>query len=193
MLHQGGERVTLTLEAKASDVPIAVRLRQLLKDALRRQQLKCLADTWTDPPAPPPGWPAGERVVEAAPRAVGAGDRRSQRRRCDGRAAVVTTAAADAVLWYGWWRHRGRWQRLTGPHPGLDAAGRALDAELRRRGVRPRPRDLYLTTGAPPRAPATPRTTADVRDAASAYDCVWGSTALPGPPPGLTCAAPRRC
>jgi hypothetical protein len=92
---------------------------------------------------------------------------------------------------------RGRPAEGAKARPGATGAAAdrrpVLHRELARRGIRARPRDLVLTTGAPPRAPATPRTTADARDAASAYDCVWGSAAPPGPPPGLTCAAPRGC
>jgi hypothetical protein len=47
------ERVVLTLEALPSDRPLAVRLRLLLKDLLRREQLKCVRLDWPGPkPAP---------------------------------------------------------------------------------------------------------------------------------------------
>jgi hypothetical protein len=36
------ERVVLTLEALPSDRPFAVRLRLILKDLLRREQMRCV-------------------------------------------------------------------------------------------------------------------------------------------------------
>jgi hypothetical protein len=39
------ERVLLTLESLPSDRPIAVRLRLVLKELLRRQQFKCVEVT----------------------------------------------------------------------------------------------------------------------------------------------------
>ena len=39
------------------------------------------------------------------------------------------------ATWYGWAKVCGTWQRLTGPHPSLAEAGRALDAAVRERGL----------------------------------------------------------
>jgi hypothetical protein len=56
------------------------------------------------------------------------------------------------ATWYGWARVAGKWERLVGPTEGLDAAARALDDEVRRRGLVVRSRDVCLTTGALPPA-----------------------------------------
>jgi hypothetical protein len=55
-----------------------------------------------------------------------------------------------STCWVGWWKTRGRWQRLTGPHATIAEAHGALDAEVRRRGIRARSTDLVVTTGNPP-------------------------------------------
>jgi hypothetical protein len=66
---------------------------------------------------------------------------------------------SDAAEFYGWIRRNG-WVRLVGPCPSLDAAARALDAELARRGIkRQRSRNQCVTRGpAPPRDDPAPRT-----------------------------------
>jgi hypothetical protein len=51
-----GERITLEFVALADDVPAAVRVRSLLKRALRSFRLECvrvvgLPESWDDPPA----------------------------------------------------------------------------------------------------------------------------------------------
>lgn len=58
--------------------------------------------------------------------------------------------------WYGWIRRAGHWERLSGPTRGLLAAGRAFDAELRRRGLRLANRDMVLTGGEYPRDVCVP-------------------------------------
>jgi hypothetical protein len=58
MQHMGGERIVLTLEAKPSHTPLAVRLRWVLKRLLRDEQLKCLAVEWDPPHCRPHGWPS---------------------------------------------------------------------------------------------------------------------------------------
>jgi hypothetical protein len=47
------ERVVLTLEAMPSDRPFATRLKLVLKDLLRRQQLKCIDVSWPKADRPP--------------------------------------------------------------------------------------------------------------------------------------------
>jgi hypothetical protein len=54
------------------------------------------------------------------------------------------------ATWYGWALVDRRWQRLVGPHPSLEAASRALTAEVRRRGLRVPDRHQALTSGAAP-------------------------------------------
>jgi hypothetical protein len=56
------------------------------------------------------------------------------------------------ATWYGWVRVAGKWERLTGPVEGLGATARALDDEIRRRGLVVRSRDACLTSGAAPPA-----------------------------------------
>jgi hypothetical protein len=63
----------------------------------------------------------------------------------------------DAGCWYGWSRLLGRWRRLTGPHPGRDLAARALEDELRRRGLRVRSMDLCMVLGPQPPRDHSPR------------------------------------
>jgi hypothetical protein len=43
--HEGRERVLLELEALPDPAPVAVRLRNLLKTALRRDRLRCVSAT----------------------------------------------------------------------------------------------------------------------------------------------------
>ncbi len=65
--------------------------------------------------------------------------------------------------WYGWARLRGRWRRLTASCPTMTAAAKALDAELCRRGLRPKSRDTCLTPGFVPRDGAHQETTQESR------------------------------
>jgi hypothetical protein len=58
--------------------------------------------------------------------------------------------------WYGWAKIARKWERLTGPHEGLTAASRALDDEVRRRGLVVPSRNQALTTGALPPSTAKP-------------------------------------
>jgi hypothetical protein len=56
--------------------------------------------------------------------------------------------------WYGWARLRQRgWVRLTGPHPKLGEAVRALDAEIHKRELTVEDRDTCLTSGTQPQRP----------------------------------------
>jgi hypothetical protein len=67
-VYPGGERVSLLLQAKPSDRPLGVRMRLVLKDLLRREDLRCLAIVWD--PAPPPGCPTdptGDAGAAAGP------------------------------------------------------------------------------------------------------------------------------
>jgi hypothetical protein len=52
--------------------------------------------------------------------------------------------------YFGWAWVAGKWERLSGPTEGLGTAARALDDEIRRRGLVVRSRDTCLTTGALP-------------------------------------------
>jgi hypothetical protein len=61
------------------------------------------------------------------------------------------TTDPEPIRWYGWLRRFGRWRRLTGSHSDMGTASKALDAEVRRMGVRCRSLDLALTTGGEPR------------------------------------------
>jgi len=51
--HMGGERFEIVLDAQASDVPPACRLRGLLKAALRTWGLRCLSVRDVTPTLPP--------------------------------------------------------------------------------------------------------------------------------------------
>jgi hypothetical protein len=82
----------------------------------------------------------------------------------------------EPLGWYGWLRRFGRWRRLTGPHADMGTASRALDAELRKMGVRCRSLDLALTMGGTPQldrptpAPETHQAVAGAAIAAEATD-----------------------
>jgi hypothetical protein len=60
------ERIVLELEPLPSDRPLSIRLRLLLKDLLRRQQLRCVAITGVaavDLPAVPPAVASSESAA----------------------------------------------------------------------------------------------------------------------------------
>jgi hypothetical protein len=59
-------------------------------------------------------------------------------------------ADPEGPYWYGWARLFGTWRRITGPYPGIDVAARALEAELRRRGLRVRSMDQCMVLGPQP-------------------------------------------
>jgi hypothetical protein len=63
-------------------------------------------------------------------------------------------------FWYGWARLFGTWRRITGPHPGLEVAARALESELCRRGVRVSSMDQCMVFGPQPPRDRTPTTEA---------------------------------
>jgi hypothetical protein len=78
--HRVGERFEVVLEAAPSDVPPAVRLRGLLKLALRAFGLRCTScrDVTPAPAPPPPAYPPpGEMGLPCPP--VGGHDQGADR------------------------------------------------------------------------------------------------------------------
>ncbi len=54
------------------------------------------------------------------------------------------------ATWTGWIRQDGAWEPVATGET-LSECGRAIDAEVRRRGLRPHNRDMAMTaTGSPP-------------------------------------------
>jgi hypothetical protein len=71
MKHAGGEQVMITLGALPDDVPLAVRLRCVLKYCLRACRLRAVRVE--DVPAVDPAMP-GDRPADAKPGASVGGD-----------------------------------------------------------------------------------------------------------------------